>query len=495
MNMDVTKASVISSLFWKLLERGGVQGIQFIVSIVLARLLSPEEFGKLTLTVIFITICSVLVQGGFTTALIQKKDADEVDFYSAFYLNLFSASVLYFVLFFTAPFLAVLFEEPQLMLVLRVLALTLFFGVFNSIQIAVIQKNLEFKKLFISSLGSVIISGPVGVVMAYAGYGIWALVGQQLTAQIAITTILWVVVKWKPKFLFSFEKAKNLFSYGWKILISSLIDTLYSNIRSLIIGKMFSPAMLAFYNRGEMFPSLIIININGSIESVMMPALSFHQEDAQKVKNMMRRSIVTGSFILFPMMVGLAVVAEPLVKIVLTEKWLPAVPFLQIFCASYALYPIHTANLQAIKALGRSDIFLKLEIVKKIIGLTILGFTVFWGIYSMALGMLVSGIISSFINAYPNLKLLNYSYKEQWYDIMPSFFLSIAMGAAVYHVRWLALSDELTMAIQIIMGVILYAMLAHLFKLECFHYLTSTIKDTLKINGKKIKRKEKIVHH
>ncbi|CEG28647.1 lipopolysaccharide biosynthesis protein [Bacillus sp. B-jedd] len=495
MNMEVTRASVISSLFWKLLERGGVQGIQFIVSIVLARLLSPEEFGKLTLTVIFITICSVLVQGGFTTALIQKKDADEVDFYSAFYLNLFSASVLYFVLFFTAPFLAVLFEEPQLMMVLRVLALTLFFGVFNSIQIAVIQKNLEFKKLFISSLGSVIISGPVGVVMAYAGYGIWALVGQQLTAQFAITTILWLVVKWKPKFLFSFEKVKNLFSYGWKILISSLIDTLYSNIRSLIIGKMFSPAMLAFYNRGEMFPSLIIININGSIESVMMPALSFHQEDAQKVKSMMRRSIVTGSFILFPMMVGLAVVAEPLVKIVLTEKWLPAVPFLQIFCASYALYSIHTANLQAIKALGRSDIFLKLEIVKKIIGLIILGFTVFGGIYSMALGMLVSGIISSFINAYPNLKLLNYSYKEQWYDIMPSFFLSIAMGAAVYHVRWLALSDELTMAIQIIMGVILYAMLAHLFKLECFHYLTSTIKDTLKINGKKIKRKEKIVQH
>jgi len=474
------KSLVLSSLFWKLMERGGTQGIQFIVSIVLARLLIPEDYGLIALVAVFIDIANVFVQSGFNTALIQKKDANEADFSSVFYLSLFVASLLYVIFFFTAPTIAAFYEELKLILVLRVLSVILFFGAFNSIQNAVVARKMQFKKLFFSSLGAIVVSGTVGIVMAYAGFGVWALVLQQITNQLLIIVILWFTVKWRPRLLFSFERVKSLFSYGWKLLVSSLIDTLYMNLSSLIIGKIYNAEMLGFYNRGKQFPALIVTNINGSIQSVMFPALASQQDNRQRVKDMVRRSIVTSSFILFPMMVGLAVIAEPLVKILLTEKWLPCVPFLQIYCVSYALWPIHTANLQAINALGRSDIFLKLEIIKKIVGLAILGVTVFYGVYAIALGGIVSGLIGTIINSYPNAKLLNYGYKEQWKDIMPSLLLSLVMGAVVYSVQLFGMTVWPTLIVQGFVGIILYVGMARIFKLECFTYLLLTWKDILK---------------
>ncbi|NFO11343.1 lipopolysaccharide biosynthesis protein [Clostridium botulinum] len=474
------KLKVLSSLLWKFMERGGTQGIQFIVQIVLARILIPNDYGIISLIAIFITIANVFVQSGFNTALIQKKDANETDFSSVFYLSLVVASLIYLFLFITAPFIANFYDITQLRPVLRVLSITLFFGVFNSIQNAVVSKRMQFKKLFFSSLGAIILSGIVGIVLAYAGFGVWALVVQQLINQFSITVILWFTVKWRPRLIFSFERVKGLFSYGWKLLVSSLIDTLYMNLRSLIIGKMYSPAMLGFYNRGDQFPQLIVSNINGSIQSVMLPALSSEQSNRQRVKEMVRRSIVTSSFIVFPLMIGLAVIGEPLVKILLTDKWLPCVPFLQVFCLSYALWPIHTANLQAINALGRSDIFLKLEIIKKIMGITILGVSMFYGVYAIAIGTLVSGIISTFINAYPNLKLLNYSYKEQCKDITPSLILSLVMGCVTYSIKWSNMSTYLILIIQICVGTILYIGMAKIFKLECFIYLLNTVKDMIK---------------
>ncbi|MEG0449822.1 MAG: lipopolysaccharide biosynthesis protein [Lysinibacillus sp.] len=480
MSYEITKSKIFSSLLWKLMERGGTQGIQFIVMIVLARILLPEDFGLIVLVAIFITIASVFVQSGFNVALIQKKNADEVDFSSVFYLNLCVAFIMYIVLFFCAPVIASFFEYPQLMLVLRILSLTLFLGAINSIQNAVIARNLQFKKLFFSSLGAVIASAIVGIVMAYANFGVWALVGYQLVNQFLITLILSFTVKWRPQLLFSLERIKGLFSYGWKLLASALIDTFYNNVHSFVIGKMFTPAILGFHSRGEQFPNLIVTNINGSIQSVMLPALSSHQDNRQKVKSMVRRSIVTSSFIIFPMMVGLAVIAEPLVKVLLTDKWLPAVPFLQIYCAVYALWPIHTANLQAINALGRSDIFLKLEIVKKIIGLIILGITISFGVYMMVLGLFIGGLLSTFINAYPNLKLLNYSIQEQWKDIMPSFLLSVVMGIVVYNIKWIGKSEIETMSVQIFVGIVVYVGLAKTFKLECLTYLLLTLKDMLR---------------
>lgn len=480
MNNQVNKSRVITSLLWKFMERGGTQGIQFIVQIVLARLLVPKDYGIIALISIFIVIANVFVQSGFNTALIQKKDADEVDFSSVFYLSLFVAGLLYLILFFTAPLVADFYNIHQITLVLRVLSITLFFGAFNSIQNALVSRNMQFKMLFYSSLGAILVSGAVGIVLAYMGLGVWALVVQQLTNQFMITVIMWFTVRWRPKLIFSFERVKGLFSYGWKLLASSLIDNLYMNLQSLIIGKIYNPSMLGFYNRGDQFPKVIVSNINGSIQSVMLPALASEQDNRKRIKDMVRRSIVTSSFVLFPMMCGLAVTAEPLVKILLTNKWLPCVPFLQIFCASYALWPIHTANLQAINALGRSDIFLKLEVIKKIIGLTILVISIHFGIYAIAIGTLVSGIISTFINAYPNLKLFNYSYKEQLKDIMPSLLLSLIMGTIIYNLKWLHMVPLVTLIIQIFLGIIIYIMLAKVFKLECYTYLLKTFKDIYK---------------
>ena len=243
---------------------------------------------------------------------------------------------------------------------------------------------------------------------------------------------------------------------------------------------MYNTEILGYYNRGEQFPQIIVSNINGSIQSVMLPALSSEQDNKKKVKNMVRRSIVTSSFVLFPMMVGLAVIAEPLVKIILTDKWLPCIPFLQIACMSYALYPIHTANLQAINALGRSDIFLKLEIIKKIIGLAVLVVSISYGVYAIAIGSFIVGIISTFINAYPNLKLLNYSYKEQWKDIMSPLLLSLVMGAVVFRFRVLSIEPWLILIIQISIGGLIYILMASIFKLECYTYLLETFKDIFK---------------
>lgn len=479
-NKGATKNKVVSNLIWKLLERTGVQGIQFIVQIILARILLPSDYGIISLITIFIALANVFIQSGFNTALIQKKNVREEDYSSVLYISLGLATILYIILFLAAPIIADFYKILELKQVLRVLSIILFFGAFNSIQNAIIARTMQFKKLFKISVFSILISGIVGITLAYAGFGVWALVIQQIINQVSITVILWFTLKWRPKLVFSINRVRNLFSYGWKLLLSSLIDTLYMNLRGLIVGKLYTSQMLAFYNRGEQFPQLIVSNINGSIQSVMLPTLSSEQDNKQRVKELVRRSIVTSSFLLFPIMIGLAVVSEPLIKILLTEKWLDCVPFMQVFCLTYALWPIHTANLQAINALGRSDIFLKLEIIKKIIGVTILIISMFYGVYIIAVGGLVAGIISTFINSYPNRKLLNYSYKEQIKDILPSLILSIVMGGIVYSILFINMSPYLTLIIQILLGAVVYIGLAKLFRLECYEYLLNTLKSLLK---------------
>jgi O-antigen/teichoic acid export membrane protein len=475
-----TKNKVLSGLFWKLLERGGTQGIQFVVQIILARLLLPEDYGTIALVAVFIAVANVFVQSGFNTALIQRKHADDLDFSSVFYLSLSVAGIIYIILFFVAPIIAIFYNEQQLIPVLRVLTLTLFFGAVNSIQSAVVSRAMQFKRFFFSSIGAMLASGIVGIVLANAGFGVWALVGQQLTSQFMVTAILWSTVRWRPKWIFSIERLKGLFSFGCKLLCSGLIDTIYNNVYSLVIGKVYNPEILGYFNRGDTFPKLMVTNINGSIQSVIFPALSFHQDDIVRVKAMVRRSIVTSSFFILPMMTGLAVVAEPLVKILLTDKWLPCVPFLRFMCIAYAFWPIHTANLQAINAVGRSDIFLKLEIIKKCVGITALCVSIPYGIYVMVAFKPVTAVISSVINAFPNKTLLGYSYIEQLKDILPSLMLSIIMGTVVYSINFMGLDTWLTLLLQILVGTMLYFGLAYIFRLECFRYLLTTCKDILK---------------
>ena len=476
----IEKNTVISSLIWKFLERGGVQGIQFTISIILARLLVPDDYGIVALISIFIQIASVFVQNGFGTALIQKKEYDDCDFSSIFYLNLLVATICYFLLFFAAPFISRFYNKEILIPVIRVISLSLFFGAINCVQGAYVSKTMQFKRFFYSNIGAVLGSGIIGIILAYNNFGVWSLVIQQLLNDFLSTVILWVTVKWRPKLLFSFSRVKSLFSFGWKLLCSGLLDTVFRNIYNLIVGKIYDSQILGFFNRGHQFPQVIASNLDGSIQSVMLPTLSANNENPSEVKRITRRSISTSAFVLMPCMFGLAAVAEPLVKVLLTEKWLPCVPFLQLACISYALYPIHTANLTGINALGRSDIFLKLEILKKCVTVLNILITLPLGIYAMAIGQVVSGFISTFINAYPNKKLMGYSYFEQWKDLIPSFVISILMAGVVWIMNFISITPLLLLIIQIIVGIIVYVVLAKLFKLEVYNYFVNTLKGFIK---------------
>lgn len=473
------KSKVLSGLFWKVMENGGTQGIQFIVSIILAKLLTPEEYGVVGLITIFITIANVFVQNGFNTALIQKKNADDMDFSSVFYLSLGMAGVMYAILFFAAPFIASFYEEPELVLIIRILAITLFFGAVTSVQNAAVARRMEFRGLFFATLTAVIISGALSIVMAYNGMGVWALVGQQLAYFFLLMIVLFVTVSWKPKLLFSLTRVKALFSFGWKLLCSSLIDTVYNNIYGLVIGKAYNNEMLGYYNRGDQFPKLITNNLGIAIQSVMLPAFSANQSDKPKVKSMVRRSIVTSSFVILPMMAGLIAVAEPMVIVLLGEKWLPCVPFLQLMCVAYSFWPIHIANLQAINAMGRSDIFLKLEIIKKAVGVAGLVIGIGFNVYVLVILKAVIDFICTFINAWPNKKLLDYSIIEQWKDILPSMGISIIMGICAYSVQFVIDNSLICLIVQILVGAGVYIGLAKLFKMESFTYLIDIVKSKL----------------
>ena len=477
---DNDKIRVFSGLFWKFAERSGAQIIQFIVQIVLARLLTPADYGVIGLITVFIAISSVFAQSGLGQALVQRKNIDNEEFSTVFYFSLAFSVVIYAILFAIAPIIANFYNEPILTKVVRVLGITVIIGAVNSVQHSYVQKTMQFKRFFWSTLFGTIVSAFVGIYMAYRGYGVWALVAQQMTNQIIDTLVLWFTVKWRPILIFSLSKARRLFSFGWKMLCSSLIDTVYNNIYSLIIGKFYSPSSLGYYNRGKQFPMLIIQNINTAIDSVLFPVMSEAQEEKERLKSMVRRSITTSTFFIFPAMAGLAAVAKPLTLILLTDKWLPAVPFIQFCCVTYAFWPVHTANLQAIKAVGRSDIYLKLEIVKKVVCILILIVTIPFGLYSMMWGSCASTLICSFINAFPNKKLLGYSYWEQVKDMLPSAALSILMMIIVMSIQIFNLNNWLTIIIQIMLGVTIYFGAAHLLKIECMTYITKMIKGMIK---------------
>ncbi len=475
----IKRENVLPNLIWRFLERTGSQGVSFVVSVVLARLLLPEAYGTIALITVLISLLQVFVNSGLGTALVQKKDADDMDFSTVFYFNVAMCLVLYGFLFLAAPLVAAFYELPELTPLVRVLGLTLVISGVNNIQQSYVSKTMQFKRFFFATLGGTLFSAIVGIVMAYAGYGVWALIAQTLTNNAVNTAILWITVKWRPRWMFSWERLKGLFSYGWKLLVSALLDTGYRDLRQLIIGKVYTTGDLAYYNKGNQLPNLLVTNINSSIDSVLLPTMSAEQDDRERVKAMTRRAIKTSTYIMMPMMMGLAVCAEPLVRLLLTEKWLPCVFYLRIFCFSDAFYPIHTANLNAIKAMGRSDLFLKLEVAKKAIGLATLFATMFVSVEAMAYSLLLTTLTSQIINAWPNKKLLNYSYLEQVKDMLPQIVLSCVMGAAVYAVSFLHLGDVVTLLIQVPLGALIYVAGSRLFKLDSFVYLWEMLKKLL----------------
>lgn len=466
-----SREKIISGIFWKSMERGGVQVVQFILSLILARLLTPEDYGVVGLITVFIAIANVLITSGFSLALIQKKRVDELDYSSVFYLTFLVSIIIYIILYYTSPFIAKFYEQPILVPILRVQSITILIGAIISIQNAILTRNMEFKKSFYRNLGATIIGGVIGLICAIKGFGIWALVFSNLLNSLASMTILGITVKWRPKLMFSISRIKELFNFGSRLLLSSLIDTLYNNIYPLIIGRLFSSSQIGLYNRGQQIPKIMVDNVNGSIMNVMFPVFAEVQDDRELLKCIVRKTITISSFVIFPIMIGLAAIAKPLTIILLTNKWIDSVPFMQLTCFSLMLYPIHTSNLQAINAMGRSDVFLKLEIIKKCIGIVILLISIPLGITAMIWGQVISSFIGTIINSYPNKKLLNYSFIQQWKDIAPSLFLSIGMGAVVLGINLIEMNIWVTLIVQIISGIVVYSIGAYIFKFEVIFYI------------------------
>lgn len=467
--------TVLSSFIWRFMERWGAQGVTLIVSLVLARLLEPNVYGLLALVTVFTTLLQVFVDSGLGTALIQKKDADDLDFSSVFWFNILMCLFLYLLMFIFAPAIAGFYNKKELVPVIRVLSIVIIISGVKNIQQAYISKNLLFKKFFFGTLGGTIGAAVIGIAMAYAGYGVWALVAQYLFNALMDTIILWLTVKWRPKFVFSWNRFRVLFSYGWKMLVSSLIDTTYHELRSLIIGKFYTSTDLAFYTKGAQFPDYAVQNINSSMNSVLLPVLSKKQDDITAVKAATKRVIRTSSFFIWPMMIGLFVVADKFILLLLTEKWLPAAVFLQILCFSQVLQPLQTTNLNVVKALGRADLHLKLEIIKKTIAIIIVIVSSLFGVTAIAVGTVVYSIIATVINSYPNKKLIQYSYFEQIADILPFAGMSAIMGIAVYFVGLLPINLYIVFGLQIITGMIVYAALSAILKIDTWEYCLSLL--------------------
>jgi len=478
----MAKSNLKNNLFWKLLERFGVQGIQFVLLIVLARILSPEHYGVLSLMIIFTTLANVFVQNGFNTALIQNKDVKEEDYSSVFWVSLGVACILYGVLFFTTPLIAKFYKMPEIVLPFRVLALMLIPGAFNSVQVAKISREMNFKLIFQSNIIAIVVSGIAGIAIALMGGGLWALVVQTMLNVFMVCIVMLFTVDWKPKLVCDLRRIKILFTFGWKLLVSALIDTLYQDLSSLVVGKKYSEKTLGFYNRGKQFPQFIIGAINGAVQSVLLPAMSSKQDDKSQVKTLMRNSITLSAFIIFPMMAGLAGVAKPLVSLILTDKWLPCVPYLQIFCFNFAFWPVHTCNLQAINAMGRSDMFLKLEIIKKAMGIVslVIALVYFDSPIAIAVTGTITNVISCFVNAYPNKKLIGYSYFEQMKDILPSFLMSMLMFGVVILLGQLQFVSIVVLIIQVLAGVITYALLSLIIRPKAFVGLLRIKKNKIK---------------
>lgn len=473
------KEKVAKGLFWKLLENGGAQGIQFVIAIILARLLSPSEYGVVGIIMIFITIANVFVQNGFSTALVQKKDADQMDFSSVCYFELAAALVLYGILYGAAGQIAAFYGIEELKPIVRVLAVVLFPGAVISVQTAYVSRTLEFKGLFLSTLAASVISGAVSIFLAWRGLGVWAMAGQQIAYYLALMLVLFLTVSWKPRLFFSMGRIKTMFSFGWKLLCASLLDTIFNNLYGLLIGKIYNEELLGSYNRGEQFPKLIAGNLGAAIQAVLLPAFSARQDDMAQIRQMARRAVQISSFVVLPMLMGLFGVADTLVLVLLGEKWLICVPFLRIMCIAYCFWPIHITNLQAINALGRSDIFLKLEIIKKTLSILALVIGMRYSVYVMVGLKAFQDFLCTFINAAPNRRLLNYSILKQWQDVMPPAALSAVMCLTVMASgAWLGmLPAAARLGVQVMIGMAVYLFLAWALKMKSFGYLWNLVKE------------------
>lgn len=472
------KGRILSGFFWKFGEQISSQLVTFILSIILARLLTPNDYGNVALVNVFITIAEVFVVSGFGTSLIQKKDADETDFSTIFYISEIMSIIIYGVIFFIAPFVASYYNSKEMTLILRVFALRLPLSAFNGIQEAYISKHLMFRKVFISTTVSAILSGVIGVIMAYRGFGVWALIIQYISNTIIISITLAMQVKWHPQLKFSWQAGKPLINYGWKILATGLLGTFFNQLRSLILGKVYTPADLAYYNRGLRFPELISSNVNNTISGVLFPVLSNYGSDLNKIKQGLRRAIRMSTFVLMPLLFGMMATAKQIILLLLTSKWIAAVPFMQILCMSCVFDTVSSENIQALKAIGKSDVLLYLELLKKPLYLILLLLGMKINVMAVAWTMVLYNVFAVLINMSPNRKFLKYSFKEQIQDIFPAFFASLCMCIVVFIIGRITLPLFITFGIQVLCGGVFYITLAIIFNMSALKEVMSYFKSS-----------------
>lgn len=474
--MSKEKNSVFSGFFWKFNEQITNQLVSFIVSVILARILAPREYGIISLVNVFIIIMEVFVTTGFSSALIQKKNASRLDFSTLFHCSFIFSIILYLIIFLCSGLIASFYHNEALIPVIKVLSLRLPISAFNSIQMAYVSRHMAFRKIFISTSIATIISGVLGIFLAYIGFGVWALVWQNLTSALLQTIVLFFQIPWRPYLEFSFSEAKKLMNYGWKVLAANLSGTFFLQFRSLIIGRFYNAADLAYYNRGSRFPELISNNVDGTITSVLFPALSQFSDDLKKLKDMTRQSLRMSSFIIFPLMFGMAAAAKPITVLLLTDKWLPSVPFMQYLCIAFSFSTVSNANMQALKASGRSDVLLELELLKKPVYLAFILASIRINVLAVAISMALNNFIEMLIDIFPNKWVIKYPYKEQFEDIGPAFILTIIMFVCICPIHFLNLIPVLEIILDFIVGAIVYLGGAFLLKLQPLFYLFNYIK-------------------
>lgn len=491
--MSDLKQKVAKGAVWTLMEKISCQAVSFVVSMVLARLLTPTDYGTVALTSIFFAVAGVLVDGGFGNALIQKKNADDLDFNSVFYLNLAMSVLAYVALFFAAPWIADFYRTPMLKSIVRVSAICFFFNAVNAIQNAELVKKMLFHLSFRISLITSFASATCGIVLAFLGYGVWALVWSSLAAGFVGVIARWFIIAWRPRLVFSVVRLKPLFSYGWKMAASALLDQFFVNLNGLLIGKFYAKSDLAFVNKGQSLPSLAMSQVDETLGRVSFPALVMLQDEKIRLRDAMRRMMICSSFLVFPLMVGLAACAQSLIRLLYGDQWDGAVPYMMIACFSFALWPFHTINLRGIMAVGRSDIFFKLEIVKKVARVVfILAFFRFGVLPFMCACAFALGPLSVIINSWPNRKLLDYPVQMQLMDVLPTVVVCIGEAIVVFGIdigfnicgfgfdqTGKILSLVVVLALQFVGGGVTFLGLACVFRLkplgECTRMATTAL--------------------
>lgn len=481
------KQKTISGMFWQFLQKVSGQLVSFVISVLLARLLSPEDYGVVALAGMFLVLMNIFSSGGLGPALIQKKQVDDEDYNTMFVTQLVFASVIYIIIYFAAPFFSTIFssiDNAQLTSIIRVMALIMPLGALGGVQSSVVTRKLMFKWYFYANIVSLAVSAIIGLYLAYHGYGAWALVGQSLSSTIASTLVIFCLLDWHPKFRFSYSRFKPLFSEGLKYMGTSFIGTITAQVKGYALGIKYSASDLAYYNRGEGIPNLLCNNIDDTIQSVLFPSLATIQDDKEAVRNALRIAIRISTFILMPMLFGLAAISDKVVVLVFTEKWSPSIPFMQVLCFCLAIGIMCNVNLQALKAIGKIGLIFKLEFVKKPVMLVVIIGTMLISPLAIAWGMFFFNIFVYFVNSYPNKKYIGYSYKQQLKDVCGNFVMALLMALVVFIVGTLNINIYILLPVQILLGIVLYICMALITKNESLRYILNYARKFLSVRWK-----------